>query len=178
MHVVCVSQAKFPYTDQLASRSQTSSRPNSITLPSLRPARELVASWTALLINYVELQTCRSSHNNFSYVTITTGTGTVHTSAKARLTSVAIRNLIPIRDRHQYLIVCSLAHCQPSLKISCKSVQKFLRKVANIQTKRQTNNDENITFLAEVANSHSLSGRATVTYLQFSFPVCFSATVP
>jgi len=44
-HVVCVSQAN--YTVQLASRSQTSSRPNPITLSSLRPARELVASWTA-----------------------------------------------------------------------------------------------------------------------------------
>jgi len=28
----------------------------------------------------------------------------------------------------QSLIICSLAHCQPSLKISCKSVRKFLRK--------------------------------------------------
>jgi len=34
-------------------------------------------------------------------------------------------------DRHQNLIACSLANCQPSLKISCKSVRKFLRKVAN-----------------------------------------------
>ena len=42
--------------------------------------------------------------------------------------------------------ICSLAHCQPSLKISCKSVRKFLHKVAN----RQTNNDDYITFLAEV----------------------------
>jgi len=36
------------------------------------------------------------------------------------------------------LIICSLAHCQPSLKISCKSVWKFLRKVANKHTDRQT----------------------------------------
>jgi len=35
------------------------------------------------------------------------------------------------------LIVCSLAHCQSSLKFSCKSVPKFLRKVANRQTKKQ-----------------------------------------
>jgi len=49
VHVVCVSQAKFHYAVQLASRSQTSSRPNSITLSSLGPAREQVynqlASW-------------------------------------------------------------------------------------------------------------------------------------
>ena len=70
----------------------------------------------------------------------------MHISAKARLTTVAI----PDPDRHQNLIICSLAHCQPSLKISCKSVRKFLRKVANKQTERQTNNDENITSLAEV----------------------------
>ena len=47
VHFVCVSQAKFHYAGELASRSQTSSRPNSITLSSLRaglrPARELVA---------------------------------------------------------------------------------------------------------------------------------------
>ena len=42
VHVVCVSQAKFSYTVQLASRSQTSSRPNSIRLSKLRPAREQV----------------------------------------------------------------------------------------------------------------------------------------
>ena len=40
-------------------------------------------------------------------------------------------------DRHQNLIVCSVAHCQPSLKISCKSVWKFLRKAANRQTDKQ-----------------------------------------
>jgi len=36
-------KAKFHYAVQLASRSQTSSRPNSITLSSLRAARELVS---------------------------------------------------------------------------------------------------------------------------------------
>ena len=64
-------------------------------------------------------------------------TGTVHTSAKARLTSVAISVPPPselVQDRHQNLIICSLVHCQPSLRISCKSVGKFLRKVANRQT--------------------------------------------
>jgi len=66
----------------------------------------------------------------------------MHTSAEARLNSVAIRIRICIRipdpDRHQNLIFCSLAHCQRSLKISCKSVRKFLRKVANRQTDKQT----------------------------------------
>jgi len=61
----------------------------------------------------------------------------VHTSAKARLISVAIRIRIRDPDRHQNLIVCSLAHCQPSLKISCKTVQQSLHKVANRQTNKQ-----------------------------------------
>ena len=70
----------------------------------------------------------------------------VHTSANARLISFAIeiRIRIPIRipirdpDRHRNLIVCSPARCQPSLKISCKCVRKFLRKVANRQRDKQT----------------------------------------
>jgi len=45
-------------------------------------------------------------------------------------------------DRHQNLISCSLAHCQPSLKISCKSVPKFLHKVANKQTNRETDRQQ------------------------------------
>ena len=97
---------------------------------------------------------------------ITISTGTVHTSTKARLNSVAIWQIsmssrfmsinhspyLPIvtnpekqslhpdgdLDRHQNLIICSLAHCQPSLKISCKYIWKFLHKVVN----RQTNNEE------------------------------------
>jgi len=59
-------------------------------------------------------------------------------------TSVTIR--ICEADRHQNLIICSQAHCQSSLKISCKSVRKFLHKVAN----RQTNNDDYISCLAAV----------------------------
>jgi len=42
-----------------------------------------------------------------------------------------------IRIRQQNVIISSLAHCQPSLKISCKSVQKFLRKFAKGQTNKQ-----------------------------------------
>ena len=81
---------------------------------------------------------------------ITRSTETVHISAKARHTSGEKRILItdpdPIRiriririrnpDRHQNLTICSLAHCQPSLKMLYKSVWKFLRKVANSQTNR------------------------------------------
>jgi len=79
-------------------------------------------------------------------------------------TSYQYRDTDPDPNRHQNLIICSLAHCQPSLKILRKSVRKFLRKVANRQTdrqtdrqtkkqtdkNRQTNNGENITSLAEV----------------------------
>ena len=81
---------------------------------------------------------------NFALFSTHIITGTVHTFAKAHLTSVAIRIHIRIRmwirdpDRHQDLIVCSLAHCHSSLKISCQSVRKFLREVANRQTDRQT----------------------------------------
>ena len=46
------------------------------------------------------------------YITITRSTGTVHTSAKTRLTSVVMRTLIRHPDCHQNLITCSLAHRQ------------------------------------------------------------------
>ena len=88
-----------------------------------------------------------------------TSTGTLHTSAKASLTSVAIPIRIRIRDpdRHQNLIVYSLAHCQHSLQISRKSVWKFLRKFPNGYTdNRQTNNDDYITSLAEREQSQSM----------------------
>jgi len=61
----------------------------------------------------------------------------VHTSTKLRLTDVVTQIHDP--DHHQNLIICSLAHCQPSRKISCKSIWKFLCKVANRQRERQTN---------------------------------------
>ena len=88
----------------------------------------------------------RSSDSKDTVQTIRS-TGTLHTSAKARLTSVAMRIRIRIRipdpDLHQNLTICSLAHCQPSLKISRKSARKLLRKVANKRTDKQTNNEEN-----------------------------------
>jgi len=58
-----------------------------------------------------------------------------HVSPVSRI-RIRIRNRDP--DRHQNLIIRSLAHCQPPLKISCKSVRKFLRKVTNSQTNKQT----------------------------------------
>ena len=39
-------------------------------------------------------------------------------------------------DCHQNLIICSMAHCQPSLKIPCISFWKFFAKLL---TDRQTN---------------------------------------
>jgi len=54
-------------------------------------------------------------------------------------------------DRHQNLTSCSLAHCQPSLKIACKSVRKFLCSCWQI-VNRETNNNENISSAAEVIN--------------------------
>jgi len=55
----------------------------------------------------------------------TRSTGTEHTSAKTRLNSIAIWIRIRDPDRHQSLTICSLAHCQPSLKIVCKSFRMF-----------------------------------------------------
>jgi len=86
--------------------------------------------------------------NNSNAGSLTRSTGTVHTSAKA-VSRYGCRDT----DPHQNLIVCSFAHCQPSLKISRKSVWKFFRKVAN----RQTNNDENVCSLAEVTTLNSMA---------------------
>jgi len=84
--------------------------------------------------------------DNSLYTIKTRSTGTVHTSAKARLTSVA--------DRHQNLIICSPVHCQPSLKISCKSVWKFLCRVANRQTDRQTDKQRRLHILLGGGNKN------------------------
>ena len=82
-----------------------------------------------------EFVLCYSARNIINSRT----TATVHTSAIPRLTSVAIRIRIRHSDRRRNVVICSMVHCQPCPKISCKSVQKFLRKVANRQTDRQTN---------------------------------------
>jgi len=79
---------------------------------------------------------------------LTRSTGTVHTSAKACLTSVAIQIRIRDPDCHQNLVICSLFYCHPSLKISCKSNCKFLHEVAN----KQTNSNDYISSLVEVTN--------------------------
>jgi len=39
-------------------------------------------------------------------------------------------------DDHQNLTICSLAHCHPSLKLSCKSMRKFFS--AKLVTDRET----------------------------------------
>jgi len=92
--------------------------------------------WTATYVSSRKQQ----NQINTQDIIQTRSTGRVHTSAKACLTSIWIwiQIRIPDPDHHQNLIICSLAHCQPSLKISCKSVQRFLCKVANGQTDRQT----------------------------------------
>ena len=46
-------------------------------------------------------------------------------------------------DCHGNLIICSLTQCQPSLKISCKSIWKFLHRVAN----KRTNNDDYVALM-------------------------------
>jgi len=82
------------------------------------------------------------------------------------LYGIAIRILIRDPDRHQNLIICSLAHCRLSLTISGKSVREFLSKVANRQqTDKQTNNDEKITSLAEVTMSRAAVSGQFVTRL-------------
>ena len=122
-------------------------------------------------------------------IIMTRSTGTVRTSAKARLSSVAIRIQIRIQiriripdsDRYQNLIVCSLTRCQPSLKISCKSVRKFLRKVANKQTGKQTDkqrrkhnllggsnkyaSSQNVVFLHNIVNFKKIMNSSRFVYL-------------
>jgi len=97
----------------------------------------------------------------------------VHTSAKARPTSVAIRIRIRIRiqiriripdpDRHQNLTICSLAHCQPSLKISCKPIP-FISFYEKLLTDKHTDNDEIITSLAEVTKTNSVTSVYNAIY--------------
>jgi len=70
-------------------------------------------------------------------------------------------------DHHQNLIICSLAHCQPSLKISCKSIWKFLPKVANRQTNKFPTEPRHPILIAHWA----LPGAAT--WLQ-----CIDAYIP
>ena len=93
----------------------------------------------------------------------TRSTGTVHTSAKARLTCVAIRIQISIRirdpDRHQNLIICSLAHCLPSLKISY-NLFKFLCKVANRKTDKQRKLHIHTAISADIAHMWLLADPA------------------
>ena len=93
----------------------------------------------------------------------TRNTGKVHTSAMARLTSVAIS--IPpsgksVRDDESGSGSGSrsppkLISHQPSMKISCKSVRTFLRKVANTQTNRQQMKERRKHILLGGGNEYS-----------------------
>ena len=77
-----------------------------------------------------------------------------------------------IQTTTQNLIICLLAHCQPSLKISCKSVWQFLCKVA--QTDKQTNNDDNISSLAEVNMIIKKQNKSVISLIHnaHTVPVC------
>jgi len=91
----------------------------------------------------------------------TRNSGKVHTSAMARLTSVAI-SILPsgksVRDDESGSGSRSppkLVSHQPSMKISCKSVRTFLRKVANTQTKRQRMKERRKHILLGGGNEYS-----------------------
>jgi len=102
----------------------------------------------SLSLPYAAAMRLLSNHVDHLFVFKTTSTGT-NTSAKTRLTSVAIRmfSAFPPPPKFNRLFLC---HCQPSLKISYKSVRKFLPKVASRQINRQANNDDYISSFAEV----------------------------
>jgi len=73
-----------------------------------------------------------------------------------------------IRDPHRQknLVILIIGHWQPFLKIPCKSVWKFLRKVANSQkADKQTDDEENITSLAEVISDKLYS------FYTFTLPI-------
>jgi len=72
-----------------------------------------------------------------------------------------------IRDRHQKLTIYSMAHCQPYLKISCKSVAKFLRKVAKTQTSRQRRKH----YLGAERTNIIQTGRSYFNIRKFKFSV-------
>ena len=100
----------------------------------------------------------------------------VHYLRQGSLTSVVIRIRIRIRiricdpDGHQNLTICSLAHCQSSLKISCKSVGKFLRKVANsYMTNRQTNHNDYVSSLTEVTIIRNADAFSNLTSASWVF---------
>ena len=94
-------------------------------------------------------------HNNR-----TRSTGTVHTSAKAHLTSVTIQMWIwsgSVSD-HQNLTICSVAN-RP-WKFHANPFRSFCTKLlTDRQTDKQTDNDDYISCLAEVIIAMSMSSR-------------------
>ena len=75
----------------------------------------------------------------------------MHTSAKARLTSVAIRIRIRIRirdpDRHENVIIVHWTIANRPSKVHANAFGSFCAKLL---TDKRTNNDDYITSLAEV----------------------------
>ena len=125
-----------------------------------------------------KLNTSRLALRAMLLVIITRRTVAVHTSAKARLTSAAIRrismNECPLTvsvspnsdesgkqspypdgdtDRHQNLTMCSLAHCQPSLKFHANLFGSFCAKLL---TNRQTSHQRRLHILLEGGNKKQL----------------------
>jgi len=64
-----------------------------------------------------------------------------------------------------------MAHCQPSLKISRKSVWKFLRKVANRQTNRQLECGPMPNVMAALPNIDVAHYLHNIIYLIYDSPV-------
>jgi len=77
----------------------------------------------------------------------TRSTGAVHTSAKARLTTVAIRIQIPHPDRHQNLTFFRWLIANLPWKFYANPLTSFCAK---LPTDKETNNDDCISSLAEV----------------------------
>jgi len=118
------------FMSQMSSMSLNSVRALEATqsIKASTPTSAMTSSTTGLFdrrgagpFNNSTHQKCKCKQTN--YIFQTRSAGTVHTSAKACLTSVTIwiriRIVIRIRDpdRRQNLIICSLALCQPSLEI-------------------------------------------------------------
>ena len=109
----------------------------------------------------------------------TRSSGTLHTSAKARLTSVAIQIWIHMwTDRQQNLIICSMA--QPSLKIYANPLRSFCAKLlTDKQTQKQTDRQtttKNILVAGDKNRISSPTHKPLVIRAFNSEPMTFSFT--
>ena len=77
-------------------------------------------------------------------------------------------------NRHWNLIICSTAHCKPSLKISCKYVWNFLGKVAN----RQTNKQRQKHILLGRGNNSTIQDSKSSHFLLFLLPSVSCKSLP